>query len=339
VIDAQRVKDLGKEFSIDNVRVTTALPFIDAATRIAHQKNAGLYLSSEHWYQRDVDKFCDVSSILPGAKSIIAACQCYLTDETPEYGIPGNPHGSVARYTWRNHYADLRERLTRIAQLLETKYGATCIVYSNGKIAEKPVAQRSGIGHFGKHSIIINREFGSWIVLGEIVTDLAITPDAPADTNCGKCTVCIEACPTGAIIKPYIIDRRRCIQALTNWYGVLPHDIASVWGDRLYGCTLCQDLCPANSSVSALPPRTEIGYVGPSISLLEILESNEQEYRARYANNQVTAKWINFKAIQRNALIALGNIRDTKTLPLLEKLAKNSDAVIAQSAKWAVSNF
>jgi len=339
VIDAKRVKQLGKEFGIDAIRITTAEPLCDAATRIKQQIEAGFYLPNEHWHRRNIDEFCDIQAVLPGARSIIAACQCYLTREAEDNSRPGDLHGLIARYTWRNHYADLRERLNKIAKILHQGYGAGYRVFSNGGIAEKPVAQRSGIGYYGKHSIILNPEFGSWVVLGEIVNTLKIEPDEPANQSCGTCTACIEACPTGAIIEPYVIDRRLCIQARTNWYGVLPDEIARAWVKRLYGCTICQDVCPANQNVKARPTRTDIGYVGPSISLREILETDETRYRSKYANNQITAQWINFKAIQRNAIVALGNIRDPDTLPLLERLAKNNDPVIARSAGWAIKNF
>lgn len=339
MIDARYVKDLGQEFGIDSIRIASAEPLCDAATLIKQQIEAGLYLPNEHWHRRDIDALCDVQSVLPGARSIISACQCYLTDERVDNSTPGDPHGLIARYTWRNHYADLRERLRKIAAILEQTHGAKYRVYSNSGIAEKPVARRCGIGFYGKHSIIINEEFGSWIVLGEIVNTLELEPDTPSEASCGECNACIEACPTGAIIEPYVIDRRLCIQALTNWYGVLPDAIARVWGNRLYGCSVCQDVCPANEDVVAKKPRTNIGYVGQSISLTEILGMNESQYRSKYANNQITANWINFKAIQRNAIVALGNIRDQVTIPLLERLAKDNDPVIARSAVWAIRNF
>jgi epoxyqueuosine reductase len=339
VIGAHQIKSIGDEFGIDDIKVTTAQPFLDAAARITQQKDAGLYLNSETWHRRDFNPFCDVRTVLPKAKSIIAACQCYLTNEKIVTGPPGNPHGLVARYTWRNHYRDLKMRLQKVAGILEDRYSAGSVVFSNGIISEKPIAERSGIGYFGKHSIIIHQHFGSWIVLGEIITDIDIAPDPPAKADCGECSICIDECPTQAIIEPYILDRRRCIQALTNWYGELPEDIARVWGNRLYGCSLCQDVCPANSRVKASRPRTDIGFVGSSVPLTEILTMQEEEYRRRYANNQMTARWINFKSIQRNALIALGNIHDEKTLPVLERMARNHDQVLANSARWAIRNF
>lgn len=339
MIDAQKIRTVGYEIGIDLIKITTAEPFREAAKRTKCQIEEGLYLNSEHWHLRDVDRSCDVSTVLPGASSIIASCQCYLTDEQAESDMMDDPHGSIARYTWRNHYSDLRERLMKLAGFLKAEYNANTAVFSNSEIPEKPIAQRSGIGYYGKNSLIINERFGSWVVLGEIVVDMEIDPDPPHRGDCGDCTICMEMCPTHAIIRPYVIDRRRCIQALTNWYGVLPDDIARVWDNRLYGCTDCQDNCPVNKTVEAQPVRAKVGYVGPSASLREILSMSEQEYRQKYAHNQMTARWINFQAIRRNALVALGNIRSQGTLPLLEKYARDSNRVLAESARWAIARL
>lgn len=339
MISATTIKNFGKELGIDEVRITTAKPFTEAAIKILEQKNAGLYLNSERWQKRDIGKFCNVQTQLPQAKSIIAACQCYLTDEITDLSEPGKPCGLIARYTWRNHYLDLRKRLRKLSQFIKRETGAYFRVFSNGPVSEKPIAVRSGIGYYGKHSIIINRTYGSWIVLGEIITDIEIEPDSNIATDCDDCKKCIDACPTGAIIRPYVIDRRRCIQALTNWYDIIPADIAQVWENRLYGCTICQDVCPVNKDVKPQDPRTELGYVGSSLPLLEILKMEEAEYRTRYANNQITASWINFPAIKRNAIIALGHIKDKTTLPLLKKLVKEGDEIIAKTAEWAIKNF
>jgi epoxyqueuosine reductase len=339
VISPQYIKQVGHELGIDEIRITTAHPFTAEAEKIWEQKHEGLYLTSEYWYKRDFNSFCDVSTKLPRARSIVAACQCYLTDEVADHTAPGDPHGLIARYTWRNYYLDLRRRLRNLGGILKEKTGASFRVFSNGPIAEKPIAVRSGIGFYGKHSIIINHRYGSWIVLGELITDIDIEPDSPVSSNCGDCEKCIEACPTHAIIRPYIIDRRRCIQALTNSYRVIPSDIADVWGNRLYGCSICQDICPINENLQPTPPRTDVGYVGSSLPVLHILSMEEEDYRTTYANNQITASWICFNAIKRNALITLGHIKDPAALPILQEYAKDRDDVLAKTARWAITHF
>ncbi len=338
MIYARQIKSLGRELGIDEIRITTAESFTEASANIAEQKKAALFLGTEHWYKRDLARFCDVHSRLADAKSIVSACLCYLTDEKTDLTEPGRPHGLIARYTWRNYYLELRIRLEKLAHFLKKEYGASFCVFSNGPVAEKPIAERSGIGYYGKHSVIINQTYGSWIVLGEIITNIEIEPDNPLTMDCGNCQLCIDACPTGAIISPYVLDRRRCIQALTNWFGVIPDAIARVWGNRLYGCTICQDICPKNKTVKSFSPRTELGYVGQSIPVRDILQIDDATYRQRYPNNQITAKWIRFKAIKRNALLCLGHTKDKSILPLLDQFAQSEDKVFSHTAQWAIGN-
>ncbi|HEC78632.1 MAG TPA: tRNA epoxyqueuosine(34) reductase QueG [candidate division WOR-3 bacterium] len=339
MIDAGEIKALGRDLGIDEIRITTAEPFSEALARFKNQENGSIFSQQRYKSLNNIISFFDVRSKLPGARSIIAACQCYLTDETPDLTKPGKPYGRIARYTWRNHYLDLKERLKKLARRIKEKYNINYCVYSNGPVAEKPIARRSGLGYYGKHSIIINPAYGSWIVLGELITDIEIEPDPPLSLDCGDCNKCIEACPTNAIIRPFVIDRSRCIQELTNWYGIIPDDIARVWENRLYGCITCQEVCPKNRNVKPREPRTDIGYVGSSLPLLTILKMDEKEYRMRFPRNQITASWIDFRAIQRNALLCLGNLRDKTTIPILKEYAVKSDPVFSRTASWALSNF
>ena len=339
MIKAKDIKDFGSDIDIDQIRITTAEPFPEALANFKTQKSKGLFTNRRHRHFKDIERFYNIHHSLPGARSVIAACQCYLTDEKDDLSEKTDAHGLIARYTWRNHYAGLKSKLIKIGEFIEQKTGASFRAYSNGPIAEKPIAVRSGIGYYGKHSIVINEKFGSWIVLGEIITDLKLEPDDPVKIDCGQCRACIDACPTRAIIEPYFLDRRRCIQELTNWPGVLPDDIARVWGKRLYGCTTCQDVCPVNSEVVKRRPRSDPGYVGPSISLAAILDMTEQEYRETYSNNQITARWIDFSAIKRNALVCLGNIGDEKYLPILERFKRSDDEIHAPTAKWAINRI
>ncbi|MCX7994195.1 MAG: tRNA epoxyqueuosine(34) reductase QueG [candidate division WOR-3 bacterium] len=334
----QRIKDFAKSLGLE-IRVTSAEPFIKEAEKIKKQRERGLFLDNNHWQDRDIENFCNPASVLNGAKSIISAFLFYLTPDEPNLSIPGRPYGLVARYTRRNYYKELKKRLKKLAERLKKEYRANMAVHACGPIAEKPIAQRSGIGYYGKHSIIINPEFGSWIVLGEIITDLELEPDTSLNLNCGDCRRCIDVCPTGAIIEPYVIDRKKCIQNLTHHPCIIPDDIARVWADRIYGCTTCQDVCPMNEKIKPEEPKTEIGTVGAYLPLVEILTMDEKTYRSRYANNQISARWVSFDAIKRNALIALGNIKDKKTIPIIKKFLNNSNYILQETARWALSQF
>jgi len=334
VIDAEPIKNYGRQSGVE-IRITRALPLDKEARRILEQTRAGLFINPARWSPAEIKKFCDMKTALPDARSVITAALNYYTPDEPDPSLPGEPYGLVARYTRRNYYLELRRRLRRLAQYIKKEYGGNSAVYANGPFAEKPLAQRSGLGFYGKHSVIINPRFGSWCVIGEVITDREVPADKPLTGTCGSCRKCMDACPTRAIIRPYVLDRRICIQALTNWVGVVPDRIAKVWGNRVYGCTICQDVCPKNINKKSLPPETEIGVVGQWLPILDILAMKEGNYRARYSNNQMSAGWINYPAIKRNCLIALGNIRDSKTLPTVNKFLKDRDLTLAATARWA----
>jgi epoxyqueuosine reductase len=299
------------------------------------QSRAGLFLNPASWTPKNIDEFCDLKSVLPEARTVITAALNYLTPDEPDPSQPGSPYGLVANYTRRNYYLELRRRLRKVARFIEQEYKGACAVYVNGPIAEKPLARRSGLGFYGKHSVIINPRYGSWCVIGEVITDVRFTPDRPLRDSCGTCRICLSRCPTRAILRPYVLDRRICIQALTNWVGVVPDRIAKIWGKRIYGCTVCQDVCPKNIDKKPASPETEIGIVGQWLPVLELLDLSEEGYRVRYSNNQMSAGWINFPAIRRNCLIVLGNARDPGTLPVVERFMKDRDQNLAATASWA----
>jgi len=338
MIAPQVLKDKARDLDIE-IRIASAEPFSEEGERIRIQRQQKLFLNCEHWDDNDIRKFCNPASILPEVKTIINSFLFYLTPEEPDPSQPGNPFGLVARYTQRNHYKELKRRLKKLAGFLRKEYKAKFVVHSCGPIAEKPIARRSGIGYYGKHSIIINPVYGSWIVLGEIITNLEIETDEPLDLDCSECHICMDACPTGAIIAPYIIDRKRCIQDLTNWQGLIPDDIARVWSNRIYGCTTCQDVCPINKKTKPEIPKTDIGVVGAYLPLIEILNMDETTYRKKFADNQISARWIHFVAIKRNAIIALGNIKDKKTIPIIEKFVNGDNQLLRNTAMWSLRQF
>lgn len=334
MIDAESLKQFGRRLGIE-IRVTSVLAFNPEIRRMMEQSREKLFLNQASWTRSEIEKFCDPRSVIPYAKSAITACLNYLTPNEPDPSRPGEPYGLVARYTRRNYYLELKRRLRQVGQFVKKEYGGDSAVYTNGPFAEKPLARRSGIGVYGKHSVIINPRFGSWCVLGEVLTDTEFEPDRPLARSCGRCRMCIDACPTGAVIRPYVIDRRICLQALTNWLGLIPDEIARVWSNRIYGCTACQEVCPKNAGLKPAPPETEIGVIGQWLPILDILAMKEGAYRARYSNNQMSAGWINFPAIKRNCLIALGNVRDRATLPAVNKFLKDQDPMLSATARWA----
>ncbi len=334
MFDAVVLKEFGRQTGLE-LRISGLRPFRAEIRRTNQQARERLFLNPENWTAAQIQRFYDFDRLLPGARSIVAAALGYWMPDEPDPSRPGRPYGLVARYTRRNYYLELRQRLRLVARFIKKEYGAAAAVFVNGPVPEKPIARRGGIGYYGKHSIIITPQFGSWCVLGEILTEAALTPDPPIKPACGSCRICLKACPTGAIIRPYVLDRRRCIQALTNWLGVIPDDIARVWENRVYGCTTCQEVCPKNAGIDFRHPLTRLGVVGQWLPLIDLLEMDEKSYRSRYARNQVSAAWIHFPAIQRNCLLALGNIRDPMTRPVIKRFLCHPEPAVAAAAQWA----
>uniref|UniRef100_A0A7V4E4G1 tRNA epoxyqueuosine(34) reductase QueG n=1 Tax=candidate division WOR-3 bacterium TaxID=2052148 RepID=A0A7V4E4G1_UNCW3 len=337
MISKKIIKEMAFQFGIE-VYITKAEPFIEEKERIKEQRDRGLFLK-RYWSDEEIEKFCEPQSVLKEAKSIIVSYLFYYTYEEKDPSQEGNPYGFIARYTRRNYYKELKIRLKKLVKVLKKEYGGKFFVSVNGPIIEKPMAVRSGLGYYGKHSIIIHPNYGSWIVLGEIITDLEMEVDSSLEKDCGNCQLCIETCPTKAIIEPYIIDRKKCIQDLSSWLGIIPDEIKAVWQNRLYGCDTCQEVCPVNKKVKEEEPKTEIGIIGAYLPLIEILNMDEKTFRTKYGNNQISASWIDFNVIKRNALIALGNIKDKKTILLIEKYLKENNPILKDAADWALKQF
>lgn len=333
------LKDFAKKIGLDIVRVTSAEPFLAAAERIKDQIRRGF---RPGWKIDEIDAYCNPRSFLSDAKSVIVAAECYLTSEPTDLSRPGEPHGKIARYTWRNYYHDIKTKLKKVAEFLKRRVGAgfryRC--YSNGPLAEKPAAERAGIGWYGKHGIIVTEQFGSWIVLGELITNIKLEEDEPLENSCGDCRACIDACPTNAIVEPYILDMPKCLQYITHRQMIMPEHIREIWGNRLYGCTTCQEACPINRKAKPRNRKPNYGYVGPSLPLKSILEMNEREYRKRFRKNQIGHWWVSFGAIQRNAAVALGNIGDPTAIPILARTLKRSRSTIVKiHAAWALGKI
>jgi epoxyqueuosine reductase len=201
-------------------------------------------------------------------------------------------------------------------------------------LAEKPIAPRAGLGFYGKNGVIITTRHGSCVVLGEILTDLELDPDPRPETDCGSCRLCMDACPSGAIPEPHMVERNRCIQFLSGRRRTVPLDIRELWQDRLYGCSTCQDVCPFNRSRSPVSRDVTYGRVGGSIALDDALTMSEARFQKRFEDNQIGMR--EPAILRRNAVIAAAHAQDEVFLPLVTGLARDPDPMIRHHSLWAI---
>jgi len=250
------------------------------------------------------------------------------------------PDGPVARYARGRDYHDVMlERLAELHRWLEAEVGRPVsgkAYVDTGPILERDLARRAGLGWFGKNTMLIHPRLGSFFFLGAILVDLELTTDAPFESeHCGTCTRCLDACPTQALVAPGVMDARRCISYLTiELKGAIPETLRSGLGDHVYGCDVCQEVCPWNVRFAraldepALAPRAEIDAV-------EMLALDDAGFRERYRGTAVTRA--KRRGLARNAAVVLGNRGDASALPVLERAAsEDPDPVVREHAAWAI---
>jgi epoxyqueuosine reductase len=276
----------------------------------------------------------------PWARSVIVCALNYNTDHPYSTECDDKSKGWISRYAWgQRDYHDvilpkLRELEGRIRQ--DTQQDVRFWSYvDTGPVVERVLAKYAGIGWVGKNTCIINQKLGSWLFLGVILTSLELQPDLPAPDRCGTCTRCLEACPTEAFIDAYKLDASKCISYLTiEKRGLIPEDLRQGMGRHVFGCDICQDVCPWNrratfTSVQELAPRES--FVNPELESLATI--SEQDFRDRFRHSPI--KRAKRNGIRRNAIVAMANSDDRRYLPLLERLENDPDKVIAEQARWA----
>ena len=297
-------------------------------------------------------KRASLTRVAPWARSVVVCAINYNTaqpysTETPDSAAPSG-HGWISRYAWgpEDYHAAVLRRLQQVEHALRQaaegqatadRVGeiTTRSYVDTGPIVERVFAKYAGVGWIGKNTCIINQKKGSWLFLGVILTSLELQPDLPAPDRCGTCTRCIEACPTDALIAPYQLDSNKCISYLTiEKRGEIPEELRASMGRHVFGCDICQDVCPWNrkapaTSAPEFAPRPEL--VNPALDWLA--EISEEEFRRTFRGSPV--RRAKRSGLRRNAVIAAGNSGDRKFLPLLETLALDKDEIVAESARWA----
>ena len=278
-------------------------------------------------------------SVAPWARSVIVCAVNYNTAHAYSTQVNEPERGWISRYAWgqEDYHESVMRRLEKVEnKLIESVPDVQTRRYvDTGPLIERIYAKYAGLGWIGKNTCVINQKIGSWIFLGVILTSLELIPDMPAPDRCGTCTRCIEACPTNAFIGPYKLDSNRCIAYLTiEKRGSIPEEMREGIGRQVFGCDICQDVCPWNRKAPAshaleFQPRAEM--VNPALDWLAGL--SVQEFQEKFQGSPL--KRAKRNGIRRNAIVAIGNSGDKTFLPLLAELQNDEDENIAEHARWA----
>ncbi|MFY9579539.1 MAG: tRNA epoxyqueuosine(34) reductase QueG, partial [Gaiellaceae bacterium] len=274
---------------------------------------------------------CHPETLLPDARTVVSAAHCYWTEEPPL--APGE--GRLARYTWYDGYAVLRERLDELGRRLG---GAYRVLVDANQHVDREGAARSGVGFYGKNTMLITRRHGSWVVLGTLVTDVEIEPTAPLQLDCGSCTLCIEACPTGALDEPGTLNSTRCLSYWTQAPAPIPDEYRGELGAQVYGCDICQDVCPWNRGIEKRRAGTQPpGEAEPHVSLVDWLAQDGPDLARRYERLYVPKN--DGRYLRRNAAVALGNTGRSEHRSLLEPYLDSDDELLREQAEWAAARI
>jgi epoxyqueuosine reductase len=336
---------------IDAIGAAPAEPY-EATERHIHDRRARGLFADMGFTMRRPEVSCHPEALLDGARTVVSAALCYWepaavavdgvrpvgSDPTrgpdgvrPHGSDPiGGPRGRLPRYTWRDAYATLRQRLDALGQRLG---GAYRVLVDENDHVDREGAARAGVGFYGKNTMLITRTHGSWVVLGTLVSDQAIESTSPLELDCGQCRLCIDACPTGALDDPGVLDATRCLSYWTQAPAPIPEAYREELGAMVYGCDICQDVCPWNRGVEKRRAADVTVSSEPFVSLRDWLVEDGAGLREKYRRLYVPRhdpRWL-----QRNALVALGNVGEASDLGLAEPYLDGDDELLRETASWA----
>ena len=327
---ASELAHLAEQLGLDVVGAARPEPYEDTERHIRERLELG-YFADMRFTMARPEVSCHPETLLPGAKTVISAALCYYT---PGPGLEGG-EARLARYAWRDHYAELREKLDALGRRLGGSYRV--LVDANHHV-DRAGAVRSGVGFSGKNTMLITRTHGSWVVLGTLVTEVEIEPTPPLDLDCGSCRLCIDPCPTDAIVEAGVIDARLCLAYWLQAPHSIPEPVRADVGDQAYGCDICQDVCPWNRGVEKR--RSEVGLpedATPTVSLVDWLERDGTALVAEFDRLYVPKndpRWL-----QRNALIALGNSGAAGDADVIVRYVESDDEILSETAEWALAQI
>ena len=321
---------LAEELGIDVVGAAPAEPYAETERHIRERRARGLF-ADMRFTMAQPEVSCHPETLLPGARTVVSAALCYYAPG-PE---PGPGEGRLPRYAWSDRYAELREKLAALGERLGGSYRV--LVDANQHV-DREGAARAGVGFYGKNTMLITRKHGSWVVLGTLVTEAVVEPSAPLELDCGSCTLCIEACPTGALDDPGVLDSTRCLSYWTQSPDPIPEEYREELGAQVYGCDICQDVCPWNRGIEkrrageAPPAGAE-----PVVSLVEWLQAEDEGLRGRY--DRLYFPRNDPRYLRRNALVAAGNSGEAALADAVRPYAESEDELLAEQAEWTLARL
>ncbi len=306
---------------------------------------------------RNPERSTDPTRLVAGARSVFVGARPYLLDDPSQDGAGavhqqghGAVAGRVARYAWADHYAPLRAGLWAVAHRLRASGWKAVAVADDNALVDRAVAERAGLGWYGKNANLLMPGAGSWFVLGSVVTTAPLPPaEDPAADGCGTCRRCLDGCPTGAIVEPGVVDAGRCLAWQLQKPGTFPVHLREALGDRIYGCDDCQEVCPPTVHLGHREPSPEAGGgaavgVESVVDVVAMLDASDDEVIARWGRWYLAGR--DPRWLRRNALVVLGNVladgtgtpaQRARAGAVLDRYARGDDEVLREHARWAAS--
>lgn len=327
------LRSLAGEHGIEHLGVAPASELTRARSAIDDRRRRGFDAGMGFTF-RNPARSTDPQRAVPGAQSILVAARSYL-DESDRPRPPG-PQARVARYAQVDHYAPLRVGLKSLALRLRESGERAVVFADDNSVVDREVAHLAGLGWFGKNANILVPGAGSWFVLGSVVTTATLTASQPISDGCGSCSRCIDACPTGAIVAPGVINGNRCLAWVLQRPAPIPVALREAVGDRIYGCDDCQDACPPTVRLGRRHARAVDGDVQAWVDVLDLLDAGDDEILERYGRWYIAGR--DPRWLRRNALVVLGNTgdrSDQRTGAVLARYRAGDDEMLAEHARWA----
>jgi epoxyqueuosine reductase len=327
---AAELERLAADLGIDVVGAAPAAPYEDTERHIRERRSRGLFADMRFTMAKP-EVSCHPELLFEGARTVVSAALCYYEPGPSSAG----DEGRLARYTWRDAYTELRTALDELGRRLGGRFRV--LVDENDHV-DREAAVRAGVAFYGKNTMAITRRFGSWVVLGTLVTEAEVEETPALALDCGSCRLCIDACPTGALDDPGTLDATKCLSYWTQAPAGIPDEYRAELGDSVYGCDICQDVCPWNRGVEKRrADAVAADGSAPTVSLRDWLERDGGELVADFDRLYVPRndpRWL-----RRNALVAAGNVGGRQLVPVVERYAEDDDEMLSETARWALARM